>query len=129
MNGQIENEKHCFSDCFLYSDLCNLFQSKIQSISPELGALDKHERFIALMQTSNIDLCRLTAEFIYQIPNHRNDCFLVMTQPNWSLHLYFITLYLFMTLVSLLFSMHFCLLTLTNKPGTTAKCHLLFYYE
>ncbi len=56
LNGQIESEKHSFSDCFLYTDLRNLFQSKILSVSPEVRALNKHEIFIALMQTTNIDL-------------------------------------------------------------------------
>ncbi len=103
LNGQIENEKHSFSDCFLYTNLRNLFQSKIL-------ALNKHEILIALMQTTNIDLCYPTVKFIYQITNRRNDCLLEMTKPTWALHLCFIILHLFMTLVSLLFSMQVCLL-------------------
>ncbi len=83
LNGQIENEKHSFSDCFLYTDL---------------------------MQTTNIDLCHLTAKFIYQITNGRNDCLLEIPKPAWALHLCFIILHLFMTLVSLLFSIQVCLL-------------------
>ncbi len=110
LNGQIENEKHSFSDCFIYTDLHNLFQSKILSVSPEVGALNKHELFIDLTQTTNIDLYHPTAKFIYQITNHRNDCLLVMSKPTWALHLCFIILHLFMTLVSLLFSMQVCIL-------------------
>ncbi len=110
LNGQIENEKHSFSDCFLYTNLCNLFQSKILSVSPEVWALNKHEICIALMQTTNIDLRHPTAKFIYQITNRRNDCLLVMTKSNWALHLCCIILHLFMTLVSLLFSMQVCIL-------------------
>ncbi len=54
------------------------------------------------------------------VPHSPGSCFyLVMTQPNLALHLCFITLYIFMKLMSLPFSIQVWLLT--NKPGTTAK--------
>ncbi len=88
LKAHIENENYSFiSDCFIYNDLQSLFLSKIISVSPELGTLNKHELFITLMQADNIDIWHNTAKFIYQMTSYRNGCLPVMPKSNWALHM------------------------------------------